>query len=105
MLETVMRSQLAYPIICHAEVDFVGWLENLAGCPGLELVQEEKEELCDSYVFLHQAGEIEVVLYHSGHAIVETNGKRLFDAHLSTAPEYVQLSYFNADDGTRLLLN
>jgi hypothetical protein len=48
----------------------------------------------------------EVTLYHNGYAVVDVEGKALFDGSLTNGTsECAHLSYFHADSGEPITLN
>lgn len=105
MLEPSAISAFDYAIVCHAEVDLPSWLQQLTGKSGWRLSAEEEAELCDVYSFRREAEEAEVVLYHTGYATVDVDDRTLYDGHLTSAPGYARLQYYNAESGEPVLLN
>lgn len=108
------------PIICRVEVDLPGWLAQLTGQPNWEVYSEEEEENCISFAMRAQESgklqravpadkvlvsqslhaperlQAEVTLYHNGYAVVDVNGKSLFDGALTTATnDCARLSYYH----------
>jgi hypothetical protein len=104
-LESSQISVFDYGIVCHAEVDLPSWLQQLTDKPGWRLLDAEEDEMCDIYTFRRETEEAEVVLYHTGYAMVSVNDNSLYDGHLSSAPGYARLQYYNAESGERVLLN
>ena len=50
--------------------------------------------------------EVEVTLYHNGYAIVDVDGRFLFDGSLTSgASDCAHLSYYHADSGEKITLN
>jgi hypothetical protein len=48
----------------------------------------------------------EVTLYHNGYAIVDVDGRFLFDGSLTSgANDCAHLSYYHADSGEKITLN
>ncbi len=105
MLESTEYSAFDYPIICHAEVDLPSWLQQLTDKSGWRLSAEEGADACDVYVFTRGSEEAEVVLYHTGYARVEVNGRMFYSGHLTSGPGYARLQYYNADSGEPIMLN
>jgi len=116
------------PIICRVEVDLPGWLSQLAGGKHWEVYAEAEEENCISFtlreITKHQKGEkqaaksplnsapkvapkfAEVTLYHNGYAVVDLEGKALFDGSLTSGTSAcAHLSYYHADSGEPITLN
>ena len=120
------------PIICRVEVDLPGWLSQLAGGNHWEVFTEAEEENCISFslreITLHQKGEkqaaksaltsspklalkiapkiAEVTLYHNGYAVVDVEGKALFDGSLTSGTSAcAHLSYYHAESGEPITLN
>jgi hypothetical protein len=102
------------PIVCRVEVDLPTWLSQLAGGRDWEVYSEEEEENCISFAMRqastrdakHGPKLAEVTLYHNGYAIVDVDGKSLFDGSLTSgANECAHLSYYHADSGEKITLN
>lgn len=118
------------PIICRVEVDLPGWLKQLTGEGDWEVFDEEEDETCISFSLRESLGHekarahskiadskmansklansklAEVTLYHNGYAVVNVDGKALFDGSLTTGTsQCAHLSYYNADSGEPILLN
>ncbi|MDI1299931.1 MAG: hypothetical protein PSU78_12220 [Methylotenera sp.] len=101
------------PIVCRVEVDLPTWLSQLAGGRDWEVYSEEEEENCISFAMRqgshdtkHVPKLAEVTLYHNGYAIVDVDGKSLFDGSLTSgANECAHLSYYHADSGEKITLN
>jgi hypothetical protein len=99
------------PIICRVEVDLPGWLSQLAGGNHWEVYGEAEEENCISFTLREKAVKTtpklaEVTLYHNGYAVVDVEGKALFDGSLTTGTsDCAHLSYFNAESGEPITLN
>lgn len=101
------------PIVCRVEVDLPTWLSQLAGGRDWEVYSEEEEENCISFAMRqgspdkkHVPKLAEVTLYHNGYAIVDVDGKSLFDGSLTSgANEFAHLSYYHADSGEKITLN
>lgn len=115
------------PVICRVEVDLPGWLAKLTGQQHWEVYSEEEEENCISFAMRahqtlranHKAGasktyhpesqtaelQAEVTLYHNGYAVVDVNGKSLFDGALTAATnDCARLSYYHIS-GEPIALN
>jgi hypothetical protein len=99
------------PIICRVEVDLPAWLSQLAGGKNWEVYGEDEAENCISFA-MRQNGNVkvaklaEVTLYHNGYAVVDVEGKALFDGSLTSGTSnYAHLSYFHADSGEPITLN
>ncbi len=112
------------PIICRVEVDLPGWLKQLTGGKKWEVYGEDEAETCISFALreLHDhvsarekhkptASKLatklaEVTLYHNGYAVVDVDGKALFDGTLTNGTsDCAHLSYFHADSGEPIMLN
>lgn len=106
------------PVICRVEVDLPGWLTKLTGQSHWEVYSEEEEENCISFAMrsshvrdLRKAARIEddmqaeVTLYHNGYAVVDVDGKSLFDGALTNATnDCARLSYYHMS-GEPIALN
>ena len=107
------------PIICRVEVDLPGWLAQLTGENDWEVYSEDEDETCISFA-MREKGKInaakmsqklapklaEVTLYHNGYAVVDVEGKALFDGTLTSGTsECAHLSYYHADSGEPITLN
>ena len=106
------------PIICRVEVDLPGWLKQLTGGKQWEVFGEEEAETCISFSMRERfikhsdiQNELtpkmaEVTLYHNGYAVVDVDGKALFDGTLTNGTsDCAHLSYFHADSGEPIMLN
>jgi hypothetical protein len=102
------------PIVCRVEVDLPTWLSQLAGGRDWEVYSEEEEENCISFAMRQGSAQnakhvpklAEVTLYHNGYAIVDVDGKSLFDGSLTSgANDCAHLSYYHADSGEKITLN
>jgi hypothetical protein len=111
------------PIICRVEVDLPGWLAQLAGGDRWEVYSEDEDENCISFSLreLHTKNKTsstpklssasslktaEVTLYHNGYAVVDVDGKALFDGALTNGTsECAHLSYYHAESGEPIILN
>lgn len=111
------------PIICRVEVDLPGWLSQLAG-NHWEVYGEDEAENCISFTLREISGSekvaktipkltpklalklAEVTLYHNGYAVVDVEGKALFDGSLTNGTsDCAHLSYFHAETGEPITLN
>lgn len=114
------------PIICRVEVDLPGWLAQLTGETDWEVYGEDEDETCISFAMREKtAGDkskinaekmspklapkpklAEVTLYHNGYAVVDVEGKALFDGSLTAGTsDCAHLSYYHADSGEPITLN
>ena len=100
------------PIICRVEVDLPGWLAQLTGDNKWEVVSEDEDETCISFAMREKASAklapklAEVTLYHNGYAVVDVDGKALFDGTLTNGTsDCAHLSYFHAESGEPIILN
>ncbi len=120
------------PIICRVEVDLPGWLAQLTGDSKWEVYGEDEDETCISFslremnasrkndIKLEKATAktapkltpklapklAEVTLYHNGYAVVDVEGKALFDGSLTSGTsDCAHLSYYHADSGEPIVLN
>lgn len=98
------------PIICRVEVDLPNWLSQLAGGKAWEVYAEDEEENCISFAMRETSAKTpklaEVTLYHNGYAVVDVEGKALFDGSLTSGSNScAHLSYYHADTGEKITLN
>ncbi len=97
------------PIICRVEVDLPSWLTQLAGGNEWEVYSEDEDEDCMSFALREKVAKpkmAEVTLYHNGYAVVDVEGKSLFDGTLTAGTsECAHLSYYHADSGEPITLN
>lgn len=108
------------PIICRVEVDLPGWLAQLTGGQHWEVYGEEEDETCISFSLREASARekaaktksklatklAEVTLYHNGYAVVDVEGKALFDGSLTNGTsDCAHLSYFHAESGEPIVLN
>jgi hypothetical protein len=101
-----IRSVWEEPVVCRVEVDLAGWLEQLTGRSDWELLDEEEEENYISFAMRQGLQEAEVTLYHNGYAVVDVDGKAVFDGSLTTGTsKCAHLSYYNAESGEPITLN
>jgi hypothetical protein len=82
----------------------------LAGGHNWEVYSEAEEENCISFA-MRQVSTLtsklaEVTLYHNGYAIVDVDGRSLFDGSLTSgASDCTHLTYYHADSGEKITLN
>jgi hypothetical protein len=106
----VSRPEWDEPIICRVEVDLPAWLSQLAGGRDWEVYSEAEEENCISFA-MRQGSKVtprlaEVTLYHNGYAVVDVEGKALFDGSLTAGTsDCAHLTYYHADTGEQITLN
>lgn len=112
------------PIICRVEVDLPGWLAQLTGENKWEVYSEDEDETCISFSLRESFARdktgkaitkfaptlvpklAEVTLYHNGYAVVDVEGKALFDGSLTNGTsDCAHLSYFHAESGEPIILN
>ena len=116
------------PIICRVEVDLPGWLAQLTGENKWEVYSEDEDETCISFSLresfarekaVKTAAKLapnlapklapklaEVTLYHNGYAVVDVEGKSLFDGSLTSGTsDCAHLSYFHAESGEPIIIN
>jgi len=99
------------PIICRVEVDLPAWVSQLAGGSDWEVTSEDEDETCISFAMREKsaanaAKSAEVTLYHNGYAVVDVEGKALFDGTLTSGTSNcAHLSYYHADSGELITLN
>ncbi|MSP86808.1 MAG: hypothetical protein EXR38_02750 [Methylotenera sp.] len=104
------RPEWDEPIVCRVEVDLPAWLSQLAGGRDWEVYSEAEEETCISFA-MRQGSKLtsklaEVTLYHNGYAIVDVDGRFLFDGSLTSgANDCAHLTYYHADSGEKITLN
>lgn len=102
----VNRPEWDEPIICRVEVDLPAWLSQLAGGRDWEVYSEAEEENCISFAMRQGQKLAEVTLYHNGYAVVDVEGKALFDGSLTAGTsDCAHLSYYHADTGEQITLN
>lgn len=107
------------PIVCRVEVDLSGWLAQLAGGSDWEVTGEDEDETCISFALREKSAKptkksapktalkmAEVTLYHNGYAVVDVEGKSLFEGALTSGTsDCAHLSYYHADSGEPVTLN
>lgn len=107
------------PVICRVEVDLPAWVAQLAGGSHWEVYGEDEDEACISFAMRERAAKdnsklapkmapklAEVTLYHNGYAVVDVEGKAMFDGTLTSGTSScAHLSYFHAESGEPILLN
>ena len=112
------------PIICRVEVDLPAWVSQLAGGSDWEVTSEDEDEACISFSLRESSREgcvreknaakaanmtpklAEVTLYHNGYAVVDVEGKALFDGTLTSGTSNcAHLSYYHAESGEPITLN
>lgn len=104
------RPEWDEPIICRVEVDLPAWLSQLTGGRNWEVYSEAEEENCISFA-MRQGSEkesklAEVTLYHNGYAVVDVDGRSLFDGSLTSGvSDFAHLTYYHADSGEKITLN
>lgn len=109
-LNELNRPEWEEPIICRVEVDLPAWLSQLAGGTDWQVYLEEEEENCISFA-MRQGSDVtpklaEVTLYHNGYAVVDVDGRYLFDGSLTSGDNnYARLTYFHAGSGEKITLN
>ena len=117
-LNNINHPEWDEPIICRVEVDLPGWLTQLTNGKQWEVFGEDEAETCISFSLRerHQKSSeflpkiapkiAEVTLYHNGYAVVDVDGKALFDGTLTNGTsDCAHLSYFHADSGEPITLN
>ncbi len=117
-LNNINHPEWDEPIICRVEVDLPGWLTQLTNGKQWEVFGEDEAETCISFSLRERnqksseflpkiAPKIaEVTLYHNGYAVVDVDGKALFDGTLTNGTsDCAHLSYFHADSGEPITLN
>lgn len=94
------------PIVCRVEVELPGWVGQLAGGKDWEVYAESEEENCVSFALRQGKKQAEVTLYHNGYAVVEVEGKSLFDGSLTSGTsDCAHLTYYYAESGEPITLN
>ena len=117
-LNNINHPEWDEPIICRVEVDLPGWLTQLTNGKQWEVFGQDEAETCISFSLRerHQKSSefllkiapkiAEVTLYHNGYAVVDVDGKALFDGTLTNGTsDCTHLSYFHADSGEPITLN
>ena len=113
-LNNVNHPEWDEPIICRVEVDLPGWLKQLTGGKQWEVFNEDEAETCISFSLRERNLKpnkfmpkmAEVTLYHNGYAVVDVDGKALFDGTLTNGTsDCAHLTYFHADSGEPITLN
>ena len=88
-----------------------GWLAQLAGGKEWEVYSEDEDGTCISFAMREKvaskaAKTAEVTLYHNGYAIVDVDGKALFDGTLTSGTsDCAHLTYYHANSGEPVTLN
>jgi len=103
-----LQQQAAWdvPVVRCVEVNLPGWLQELTGRTNWEVVDEELDDNFISYAMRQGKQQAEVTLYHDGHAVVDVDGKSLFDGTLTAASgDWAHLSYYHAESGEAIMLN
>ena len=94
------------PVVCRGEVVLGAWLEQLTGKPDWEVFAEDEDDSYMSFAMRQGRQHAEVTLYHNGYAVVDVDGKALFDGTLTTGTSTcAHLSYYNAETGEPVMLN
>lgn len=114
-LDSANHSVWDEPIICRVEVDLPGWLTQLTGGSDWEVYDEDEDETCISFAMREKTVKnsakvspktAEVTLYHNGYAVVDVEGKSLFDGSLTSGTSNcAHLSYYHAASGEPITLN
>jgi hypothetical protein len=105
-IDTSLQNLWDTPVICRVEVDLPGWLEQLTGRANWELLNEEEEESYMSFIMRQGRQQAEVTLYNNGYAVVDVDGRALFDGSLTSGTsECAHLSYYHAESGEAITLN
>lgn len=104
------RSEWDEPIICRVEVDLPSWLSQLTGGEAWEVYAEDEADSCISFAMREVSAKTpkhaEVTLYHNGYAVVDVDGKALFDGSLTSGgSNFAHLTYYHADTGEKITLN
>ncbi|MEZ0232160.1 MAG: hypothetical protein ACAH12_04925 [Methylophilaceae bacterium] len=106
MIEANVQQAWDAPVVCRVEVDLPGWMAQLTGRDDWLVLEEEEEENHMSFALSLGMQKAEVTLYHSGYAIVDIDGKPIFQGALTSATSNcAHLSYYNADSGEPITLN
>jgi len=98
------------PVVCRVEVDLPAWMSQLTGSDDWQVYDEQED---DAYMtFAMRQGRknapknAEVTLYHTGYAVVDVDGRAIFEGALTTATsDCAHLSYYRADSGELITLN
>lgn len=94
------------PVVCRVEVDLPAWMAQLTGHNEWEVFNEEETDDYMTYAMRLGRQEAEVTLYHSGYAVVDVDGKSLFDGTLTNGQTaHAHLSYFNPENGEPITFN
>ncbi len=104
------RPEWEEAVVCRVEVDLPAWLAKLAGGRDWEVYAEAEEENCISFAMRQSSVPnpklAEVTLYHNGYAVVDVDGRFLFDGSLTSgASDCAHLTYYHADSGEKITLN
>jgi len=105
---TLTVDQIAWdtPVVCRVEVDLPAWLEQLTGRANWEVYEEEDDDSYTSFLMSLGPQQAEVTLYHNGYAVVDVDGRAVFDGSLiADACEHAHLGYYNAENGEPVTLN
>ena len=93
-------------VVCKVELDLGKWLEQLTGGNGWEIWSESENEYYVSYHLKLKKQNAEIMLYHSGHAVVLIDDKSVFDGDLIEKRNPIaKLSYYNINDGEKISLH
>lgn len=106
MIGTETQNAWDAPIICRVEVDLPGWMQQLTGQDKWEVYDEAEEDGYMSFSMRLGEQEAAVTLYYNGYALVDVDGKAVFDGTLTTGTsECAHLSYYHAESGEPITLN
>jgi hypothetical protein len=106
MTPTVNQSAWDAPVVCRVEVDLPAWLEQLTGHANWEVYEEEEDDSYNSFLMSLGSHNAEVTLYHNGYAVVNVDGRAVFDGSLIVNTcEQAHLIYFNAENGEPVTLH
>ena len=106
MIEANAVAAWEAPVVCRVEVDLPGWMEQLTGRANWEVYGEEEDEGYMSFAMRLGRQQAEVTLYHNGYAVVDVDGRSLFDGALTTETSpCAHLSYYHAESGEPIVLN
>ncbi len=106
MSQTLVNEAWNIPVVRRVEVDLQGWMQQLTGRSDWEVTDEEEDDEYMSFAMRLGRQQAEVTLYHNGYAVVDVDGKALFDGALTTTTsECAHLNYYYADSGEPIVLN
>jgi hypothetical protein len=94
------------PVVCRVEVDLPAWMSQLTGRDDWQVYDEQEDDAYITFAMRQGRQDAEVTLYHTGYAVVDVDGRAIFEGALTTATSCcAHLSYYRADSGELITLN